>query len=337
MLPRAALHSRAVALPTSTFWRIGRLAIPRLRSASVSLTTTRLYVSEDTTASPKKRPSGIAQRLPDQDYVEAHHRFREFELDGRVFIVTGGAGGLGLTLAEALVEAGGNVYCLDWAETPPQAFYDAQDRCSHFGGSLHYRQVDVQQAKQLDSVIASIAAEHLRMDGLIAAAGVQKVTPALDYEPEKITEMMNINYGGVYLSAVSCARQMIKYKTPGSLVLIGSMSGLNANKGFTSSVYNSSKAAVIQLGRSLAMEWGRIVDGKAIRVNVLCPGNIMTPMVEKNFADDPGLRKIWEDANMMGRISEPHEYRGAALFMLSEASSFMTGSHLVIDGGYTAW
>jgi len=172
---------------------------------------------------------------------------------------------------------------------------------------------------------------------LTRAAGVQKVTPALDYEPEKITEMMNINYGGVYLSAVSCARQMIKYKTPGSLVLIGSMSGLNANKGFTSSVYNSSKAAVIQLGRSLAMEWGRIVDGKAIRVNVLCPGNIMTPMVEKNFADDPGLRKIWEDANMMGRISEPHEYRGAALFMLSEASSFMTGSHLVIDGGYTAW
>lgn len=80
MLPRAALHSRAVALPTSTFWRIGRLAIPRLRSASVSLTTTRLYVSEDTTASPKKRPSGIAQRLPDQDYVEAHHRFREFEV-----------------------------------------------------------------------------------------------------------------------------------------------------------------------------------------------------------------------------------------------------------------
>jgi len=89
---------------------------------------------------------------------------------------------------------------------------------------------------------------------LTRAAGVQKVTPALDYEPEKITEMMNINYGGVYLSAVSCARQMIKYKTPGSLVLIGSMSGLNANKGFTSSVYNSSKAAVIQLGRSLAME-----------------------------------------------------------------------------------
>ena len=167
--------------------------------------------------------------------------------------------------------------------------------------------------------------------------------------------MLNINYTGVYLSAVSCARQMIKHKTPGSMLLVGSMSGLIANKGFTASVYNSSKAAVIQLGRSLAMEWGKIVDGQPIRVNVLCPGNIMTPvshskvaslssmltivskMVRKNFEDDPDLRALWEKENMLGRISEPREYRGAALFMLSDASSFMTGSHLVIDGGYTAW
>ena len=77
---------------------------------------------------------------------------------------------------------------------------------------------------------------------------------------------------GVYSAAVSCARQMIKYKCSGSLLLVASISGLNANKGFTSSVYNSSKAAVCQLTRSLAMEWGQIVDGKPIRVNALCPG-----------------------------------------------------------------
>ena len=105
--------------------------------------------------------------------------------------------------------------------------------------------------------------------------------------------MMNINYTGVYLSAVACAKQMIKYKTPGAMCLVGSMSGLIANIGFTSSVYNSSKAAVIQLGRSLAMEWGVIKEfedvrdnsvagsqgrKQGIRVNVLCPGNIMTPV-----------------------------------------------------------
>lgn len=163
------------------------------------------------------------------------------------------------------------------------------------------------------------------------------MTPALDYPPDAISEMLAINYTGVYLSAVACARQMIKYSSPGSMLLVASMSGFVANKGFTSSVYNSSKAAVIQLCRSLAMEWGQIIDGKPIRVNALCPGNIMTPMVRKNFEDDPGLRQIWERENMMGRISEPEEYRGAALFALSNASSFMTGSKLVIDGGYSAW
>ena len=137
---------------------------------------------------------------------------------------------------------------------------------------MYYDHVDVTDAADLDAVIARIAEDHSRLDGLIAAAGVQKVTPALDYPPEAIMEMMDINYKGVYCSAVSCARQMIKYKTPGSLCLVASISGINANRGFTSSVYNSSKAAVCQLTRSLAMEWGKIVDGKPIRVNALCPG-----------------------------------------------------------------
>lgn len=150
-------------------------------------------------------------------------------------------------------------------------------------------------------------------------------------------QMMDINFKGVYISARSCARQMKKYDTPGSMVLIGSMSGLIANKDLFCAVYNSSKGAVIQLGRSLAMEWGKEINGQPIRVNVLCPGNIVTPMVEANFKDDPSLRAKWEEGNMLGRISSPEEYRGAILFMLSDASSFMTGEHMVIDGGYTAW
>ena len=81
------------------------------------------------------------------------------------------------------------------------------------------------------------------------------------------------------------------------------------------------------------MEWGK--DG--IRVNSLCPGQIVTPIVEKNFEDEPWLKKMWEKENMLGRLSSPREFRGAAIFLLSNASSFMTGSSLVIDGGHTAW
>lgn len=96
---------------------------------------------------------------------------------------------------------------------------------------------------------------------------------------------------------------------------------------------------LLQLGRSLAMEWGRINDDGSggIRVNVLSPGNIVTPMVQKNFEEVPGLREMWEKENMLGRLAEPAEFKSAALFLLSNASSFMTGGNLVIDGGYTAW
>ncbi|KAK4897989.1 hypothetical protein LTR27_004373 [Elasticomyces elasticus] len=282
--------------------------------------------------------SAISERLPNVDARRSPQRLREFELDGRVFVVTGGAQGLGLTLAEALVEAGGKVYCLDIQKEPTAPFYETQGRVAkEFGGTLNYRHVDVQNAELVDEVIASIAAEHSRLDGLVAAAGIQNVKPALEFTPSDIDRMMGVNFKGVFHSAVSCAKQMIKYKTPGAMVLIGSMSGLNANKGFNSSIYNASKAAVIQLGRNLAMEWAKVIDGKPIRVNVLCPGNIMTPMVENDFKNDPNLRKTWEDANMLGRISEMKEYRGPVLFMLSDASSFMTAGSLVIDGGYTAW
>lgn len=165
------------------------------------------------------------------------------------------------------------MYCLDRLSDPDREFYVVQERLGpKYGGLLKYDKVDVRDASNLDRVIGEIAANHGRLDGLIAAAGVQNVTPALDYPPDKIDEMMSINYKGVYCAAVSCARQMIKYKCSGSILLIASMSGMVANKGFTSSVYNSSKAAVCQMARSLAMEWGKIVDGKPIRVNALCPG-----------------------------------------------------------------
>ena len=204
---------------------------------------------------------------------------------------------------------------------------------------MHYKRVDVCNDEDLEAVVSKIADENSRLDGLIAAAGVQQLTPAVEYTRESISRMMDINYTGVFMSATAVAKQMMKYKCEGSIVLVGSMSGFIANKGLISPVYNSSKAAVVQLARSLAMEWGKLdKDGaKPIRVNSLCPGHIVTPMVEKNFEEVPGLRATWEKENMMGRLASPDEFKGPALFLLSNASSFMTGSSLVIDAGHTAW
>lgn len=191
----------------------------------------------------------------------------------------------------------------------------------------------------LDNTISEIASKHQRLDGVIAAAGIQQLTPAMEYTEEDVAKMLAVNYTGVMMTAAAAARQMFKYKCHGSICLIASMSGLVANKGLLSPVYNSSKAAVIQLSRNLAMEWSPIrKDGSGgIRVNCISPGHILTPMVLKNFEEVPGLRETWEAENMMGRLASTTEFKGAALFLLSNASSFMTGNNLIMDGGHTAW
>ncbi|KAF4845194.1 L-xylulose reductase [Colletotrichum siamense] len=267
-------------------------------------------------------------------------RFSDFDLKGRTFIVTGGAQGLGLSLAEALVEAGGKVYCLDQQERPHEDYAEALKRVvPEWGGSLHYRQADVVDTEGLDKVITEIADKNQRLDGVIAAAGIMQIESAMDYTVPQIEKMLAVNYTGVFMTAQSAARNMFKYKNHGSICLIASMSGLVANIGMLSPAYNSSKAAVIQLARNLAMEWSPMrKDGSGgIRVNCISPGHILTPMVEQNFREVPGLKEEWEGHNMFGRLAETTEFKGAGLFLMSNASTFMTGSQLVIDGGHTAW
>ncbi|GAQ06209.1 D-arabinitol 2-dehydrogenase [ribulose-forming] [Aspergillus lentulus] len=286
------------------------------------------------------------------------HRFKEFDLADRVYAVTGGGRGLGLAMAEALMEAGakgtdnphfGNrhhtpehsvnlsqksVYCLDRLEKPHPEFETAKGQAEkEYGGALEYRRIDVRNEPEVNDVFAEIASRDKRLDGLIAAAGINHLQSALEHSQSALNEVMQINYNGVFNSATAAARQMFKYQRKGSILLVASMSGLIANKGMTSPVYNSSKAAVIQLARSLAMEWGR----QGIRVNSLCPGHVLTPMVEQVFEQNPAAKAIWEAENMLGRLACPEEFRGAALFALSDASSFMTGSTMIIDGGHTAW
>ncbi|KKZ68871.1 alcohol dehydrogenase [[Emmonsia] crescens] len=273
-----------------------------------------------------------------KSHYHHHHNHQKmypnFSLKNKVYVVTGGARGLGLCMAEAMTEAGAEVHCLDILEEPAPEFIETQELAarSHVG-SLYYHHVDVRETKFLNDTIVKIAGRHHRMDGLVAAAGVQQIMPAIDCTAEDITRIMDVNYIGAFMTAQAVARQMIAYKTHGSIVLIASMSGLIANRGLISPAYNASKAALIQLARSLAMEWGQ----EGIRVNSLSPGHIVTPMVEKNLEEVPGLDKIWEHENMLGRLACPEEFTGAAIFMLSEASSFMTGSNIVIDGGHTAW
>lgn len=271
----------------------------------------------------------------------AKQTFAAFDLTDRVYIVMGGARGIGIAMAEALAEAGGEVHCLDHQDAPSEEFYKAAEQMDRApgAGSLHYKTVDITHRQSLDKTVGTISEKHKRLDGLVAAAGVVQVAPAIDYEMENAKKLMDVNLLGMLSTADACASAMMKYKSRGSICLIASMSGMIANKGMLSSMYNSSKAGVIQLARNLSMEWSRVqADGSGgIRVNSLSPGHVVTPMVMQTLKQAPGAREVWEAENMMGRLGEPSEFRGAALFLLGNASSFMTGSNLIMDGGHTAW
>jgi NAD(P)-dependent dehydrogenase (short-subunit alcohol dehydrogenase family) len=131
--------------------------------------------------------------------------------------------------------------------------------------------------------------QHGQIDGLVAAAGIQQIKEAVNYTCKDVIEMLDVNYTGVLMSINAVARSMIDSKREGSIVLVASMSGLIANKGLKSPVYNSSKAAVIQLSRNLAMEWGR----HNIRVNTLCPGQYYNAYGSGEF-----LGSAWFERNM---------------------------------------
>ncbi|KAK2745853.1 hypothetical protein FQN57_003466 [Myotisia sp. PD_48] len=261
-------------------------------------------------------------------------RLPEFLLTDKVVLVSGAARGLGLTQAEALLEAGAIVYALDRLEKPSDDFYRVQKRASEeLNTSFHYRQIDVRDVEGLNKIVEEIGDKHGRLDGLVAAAGIQQETTALEYTAKDANTMFEVNITGVFMTAQAVAKQMIRFGNGGSIVMIASMSGTIANRGLICPAYNASKAGVIQLGRNLASEWGQY----NIRVNTISPGYIVTAMVENLFVEFPERETEWPKQNMLNRLSKPAEYRGAAVFLVSDASSFMTGSDLRMDGGHAAW
>ncbi|KAM3083912.1 hypothetical protein ACMFMG_001983 [Clarireedia jacksonii] len=282
---------------------------------------------------PDAESAALKNREP-ATYLGTTKRLPEFNLVDKVVCVSGAGRGLGLVQAEALLEAGATVYALDRLETPSPDFERIAERAKkELGTSLSYCRIDVRDVESLNSIVEGIAEKEGRMDGLIAAAGIQQETPALEYTAKDVDLMMSVNVTGVFMTAQAVAKQMVKFGNGGSIVLIASMSGTIANRGLICPAYNASKSAVLQLARNLASEWGE----HNIRVNTISPGYIVTAMVEELFKKFPERRTEWPKQNMLNRLSSPEEYRGAAVFLVSDASSFMTGSDLRMDGGHAAW
>ncbi|KAI8998859.1 sorbose reductase sou1 [Trametes punicea] len=293
---------------------------------------------------PPYAPVGVGRALQASPSAPATPTLftHEFSLADRVALVSGGNRGLGLEMALALVEAGARtVYCVDLPKQSGEEWTKVRDYAARMEGlpsapegRLRYVSADARDQAAMWRIGDEIGEREGRMDVCVAAAGILKShTDCLEYPAKQFQEVIDVNVNGVLFTAQAAGRQMARFGNGGSIILVASMSGSITNKDHAWVSYNTSKSAVLQMGRSMACELGP----KRIRVNTLSPGHIYTTMTAAYLDTEPHLLDKWASLNPLGRLGRPDELRGVVTWLASDASSFCTGSDILVTGGHHAW
>lgn len=282
--------------------------------------------------------------LPPSDPVQGRGGFHfkrtlaSFSMEGRVAVVTGGARGLGLVMAQALVESGANVAIVDMnreeGQRSAQGLVDAYKRENPNTENVptvtaHF--CDVSSPTSVNQSFAEIIKEHGKVDNLVTSAGFTENYDAISYPHDRMQKLWGVNVDGTYLYAVAVAKHLMERNSPGSIVMIGSMSGAIVNVPQPQAPYNAAKAAVRHLASSLAVEWAHA----GIRVNCISPGYMLTALTKKILDDNPELQKQWTSLIPVGKMGRPEDLMGAVTFLSSDASLYVTGADLRVDGAYT--
>lgn len=249
-----------------------------------------------------------------------------FSMAGRVSIVTGGNRGIGRGIARGLAEAGSTVVI---AARDAEKSAEAVDELRGIGATAMAVEADVCDRDALEAMLAQVLAEYGQVDTLVNNAGIGFHADALTLPDDDWQRLFAINLEGVWKASQIVGRHMVE-RGRGTMVNIGSMSGMIVNRPQWHSPYGISKAAVHHLTRSLAAEWAT----KGVRVNAIAPGYVKTEIASTEYEN---YRHYWKDEVPMQRYGSVDEIAPIALLLASDASSFVTGSVYVVDGGYTLW
>ncbi len=251
-----------------------------------------------------------------------------FSLSGDVAFVTGAGSGIGQRIAVGLAEAGADVGCFDMASSPGLA--DTVARIEALGRRAIGLHGDVTDEASVAAAIGAVRGSLGTLSVAINCAGIANAAPAEEMSRAQWQRMYDVNVTGLFLCCQAEARAMLAAGS-GSIVNIASMSGVIVNRGLTQAHYNSAKAAVIHLSKSLAIEWAQ----RGVRVNAISPGYTATPMNTR--PEMVHQTRAFEEQTPMGRMASVDELVGPAVFLSSKAASFCTGVDLLVDGGFCCW
>ena len=250
-----------------------------------------------------------------------------FSLKDKVTIMTGGARGLGKAMALSLAQAGSHIVIVDLDLETAQQTADAI--ASEGVGTLALK-VDVTNQADAERMADEVVGRFGRIDVLFNNAGIAQWVNAEEMSLEDWRRIMSVNLDSVFIVSKAVGKVMIRQQG-GSIVNTSSMSGVIVNTPQCQAAYNVSKAGVIMLTKSLAFEWAK----HNIRVNTIAPGYMETEMIEQFRAEHKEKIDLWTSLTPMNRMGRPHELGGLAVYLASEASSYVTGAVCLIDGGYS--